>query len=136
MKRFATALVLLALTLTMSIGAQFIFSKKTGELITDLKYLLAAVDAGEGEEQALDKSEWRDSKKILHILLVHRSMDEIEININSLREYLDSGDDEALRQACTEALKQLENLRDAGKIMIENVLKIEQNGVDKTLQIL
>lgn len=28
MKRFATALVLLALTLTMSIGAQFIFSKK------------------------------------------------------------------------------------------------------------
>ena len=125
MKRFATALVLLALTLTMSIGAQFIFSKKTGELITDLKSLLAAVDAGEGEEQALDKveSEWRDSKKILHILLVHRSMDEIEIN--SLREYLDSGDDEALRQACTEALKQLENLRDAGKIMIENVLKIE-----------
>ena len=57
MKRFATALVLLALTLTMSIGAQFIFSKKTGELITDLKYLLAAVDAGEGEEQALDKAE-------------------------------------------------------------------------------
>lgn len=28
MKRFATALALLALTLTMSIGAQFIFSKK------------------------------------------------------------------------------------------------------------
>lgn len=121
MRRFATALVLLALTLTMSIGSQFIFSKKTGELITDLKSLLVAVDAGEGEKQALDKveSEWRDSKKILHILLVHRSMDEIEININSLREYLDSGDDEALRQACTEALKQLENLRDAGKIMIE-----------------
>ncbi len=59
MKRFATALVLLALTLTMSIGAQFIFSKKTGELITDLKSLLAAVDAGEGEEQALDKAEAR-----------------------------------------------------------------------------
>lgn len=55
MKRFATALVLLALTLTMSIGAQFIFSKKTGELITDLKSLLAAVDAGEGEEQGLIK---------------------------------------------------------------------------------
>ena len=51
MKRFATALVLLALTLTMSIGAQFIFSKKTGELITDLKSLLAAVDAGDGEIQ-------------------------------------------------------------------------------------
>ena len=47
MKRFATALVLLALTLTMSISAQFIFSKKTGELITDLKSLLAAVDVEE-----------------------------------------------------------------------------------------
>ena len=127
MKRFATALVLLALTLTMSISAQFIFSKKTGELITDLKTMLAAVDAGEGEKRALDKSEidWRDTKRILHIQHVNRSMDEIEININSLREYLDSGDDEALRQACTEALKQLENLRDAGKITIENVLKIE-----------
>ena len=86
MKRFATALVLLALTLTMSIGAQFIFSKKTGELITDLKSLLAAVDAGEGEKQALDKaeSEWKDSKKILHILLVHRSMDEIEIEKSNI----------------------------------------------------
>ncbi len=127
MKRFATALVLLALTLTLSIGAQLIFSKKTDELITDLNFLLTAVDAGEGEERALEKAEdaWHGSKKILHILLVHRSMDEIEININSLREYLDSGDDEALRQACTEALKQLENLRDAGKITIENVLRIE-----------
>ena len=89
MKRFATALVLLLLTLTLSIGAQLIFSKK-----------------------------------ILHILLVHRSMDEIEININSLGEYLGAGDRESLRQACTEALMQLENLRDAGRITIENILKI------------
>ena len=126
MKRFATALVLLLLTLTLSIGAQLIFSKKTDELITGLEALLRAVDAGEGEERALENVEeaWRGSKKILHILLVHRSMDEIEININSLGEYLGAGDSEALRQACTEALMQLENLRDAGRITIENILKI------------
>jgi hypothetical protein len=126
MKRFATALVLLLLTLTLSIGAQLIFSKKTDELITGLEALLRAVDAGEGEERALENVEeaWRGSKKILHILLVHRSMDEIEININSLGEYLGAGDREALRQACTEALMQLENLRDAGRITIENILKI------------
>ena len=126
MKRFATALVLLLLTLTLSIGAQLIFSKKTDELITGLEALLRAVDAGEGEERALENVEeaWRGSKKILHILLVHRSMDEIEININRLGEYLGAGDREALRQACTEALMQLENLRDAGRITIENILKI------------
>ncbi len=126
MKRFATALVLLLLTLTLSIGAQLIFSKKTDELITGLEALLRAVDAGEGEERALENVEeaWRGSKKILHILLVHRSMDEIEININSLGEYLGAGDRESLRQACTEALMQLENLRDAGRITIENILKI------------
>ncbi len=126
MKRFATALVLLLLTLTLSIGAQLIFSKKTDELITGLEALLCAVDAGEGEERALENVEkaWLGSKKILHILLVHRSMDEIEININSLCEYLGAGDREALRQACTEALMQLENLRDAGRITIENILKI------------
>ena len=76
MKRFATALVLLALTLTMSISAQFIFSKKTGELITDLKSLLAAVDAGEGEKRALDKaeSEWRDyEQKSIHLLETYRN---------------------------------------------------------------
>ena len=118
MKRFATALVLLLLTL--------IFSKKTDELITGLEALLCAVDAGEGEERALENVEkaWLGSKKILHILLVHRSMDEIEININSLGEYLGAGDRESLRQACTEALMQLENLRDAGRITIENILKI------------
>lgn len=126
MKRFATAVVLLLLTLTLSIGAQLIFSKKTDELITGLEALLRAVDAGEGEERALENVEeaWRGSKKILHILLVHRSMDEIEININSLGEYLGAGDRESLRQACTEALMQLENLRDAGRITIENILKI------------
>ena len=126
MKRFATALVLLLLTLTLSIGAQLIFSKKTDELITGLEALLCAVDAGEGEERALENVEkaWLGSKKILHILLVHRSMDEIEININSLGEYLGAGDRESLRQSCTEALMQLENLRDAGRITIENILKI------------
>ena len=74
MKRFATALVLLLLTLTLSIGAQLIFSKKTDELITGLEALLCAVDAGEGEERALENVEkaWLGSKKILHILLVHR----------------------------------------------------------------
>ena len=116
MKRFATALVLLLLTLTLSIGAQLIFSKKTDELITGLEALLCAVDAGEGEERALENVEkaWLGSKKILHI----------EININSLGEYLGAGDRESLRQACTEALMQLENLRDAGRITIENILKI------------
>lgn len=65
MKRFATALVLLLLTLTLSIGAQLIFSKKTDELITGLETLLCAVDAGEGEERALENVEkaWLGSKK-------------------------------------------------------------------------
>ncbi len=126
MKRFGTALVLLLLTRTMRLGARLIFSKKKEELIKWLEALLCAVDAGEGEERALENVEeaWLGSKKILHILLVHRSMDEIEININSLGEYLGAGDREALRQACTEALMQLENLRDAGRITIENILKI------------
>ena len=57
MKRFATALVLLLLTLTLSIGAQLIFSKKTDELITGLEALLCTVDAGEGEERALENVE-------------------------------------------------------------------------------
>lgn len=65
MKRFATALVLLLLTLTLSIGAQLIFSKKTDELITGLEALLCAVDAGKGEERALENVEkaWLGSKK-------------------------------------------------------------------------
>ena len=63
MKRFATALVLLLLTLTLSIGAQLIFSKKTDELITGLEALLCAVDAGEGEERALETSRKRGSAR-------------------------------------------------------------------------
>ena len=124
MKRFVTALILLALTIAMSIGAQVMFSKKTDALIESLDSLLTAVDNGEGEKQALDntKETWQKSKRMLHILLVHRSMDEIEININSLEKYLEAGDEEALRESCTEALMQLENLRDAGRITIENVL--------------
>ncbi len=123
MKRFVAALVLLAFTLTLSIGAQIIFFKKTGDLIESLDMLRSAIDRGEGEERALEntKSVWQNSKKMLHILLVHRTMDEIEININSLEEYLKAGDTEALREACTQALMQVENLRDAGRVTIENI---------------
>ena len=76
MKRFATALVLLLLTLTLSIGAQLIFSKKTDELITGLEALLCAVDAGEGEKRALENEEkaWLGAKKIVNTRLGHRSM--------------------------------------------------------------
>ena len=49
-------------------------------------------------------------------------MDEIEININSLEEFLKSKDFESLRQSCTEGLQQLENLRDASRLSIENIL--------------
>lgn len=123
MKRFVTALVLLAFTLSLSIGAQIVFFKKTDELIDSLETLIDCVDRGEGEERALEntKTVWQNSKKMLHILLVHRTMDEIEININSLGEYLNAGDTEALRQACTQALMQVENLRDAGRVTIENI---------------
>lgn len=123
MKRFAAALVLLAFTLTLSVGAQIMFFKKTEVLIESLDTLRAAIDRGEGEKAALEntKSVWRNSKKLLHILLVHRAMDEIEININSLSEYLEAGDTEALREACTQALMQVENLRDAGRVTIENI---------------
>lgn len=123
MKRFVAALVLLAFTLSLSIGAQIVFFKKTEALIESLESLCAAVDRGEGEQRALDntKSVWQRSKKTLHILLVHRTMDEIEININSLEEYLKAGDTEALREACTQALMQVENLRDAGRVTIENI---------------
>ena len=68
MKRFATALVLLLLTLTLSIGAQLIFSKKTDELITGLEALLCAVDAGEGEERALEF--WRTGDYDFDLVLV------------------------------------------------------------------
>lgn len=126
MKRFVIALILLCLAVAISVSAEVIFIKRTDTLIDSMNELLKAIDAGDEEQMSTElntvKENWNRSKKILHVILIHRSMDEIEININSLEEFLKSRDFESLRQSCTEGLQQLENLRDASRLSIENIL--------------
>lgn len=126
MKRFVIALVLLCLAVAISVSAEVIFFKRTDALIDSMNELLRAIDAGDEEKMSTElntvKENWNRSKKILHVILIHRSMDEIEININSLEEFLKSKDFESLRQSCTEGLQQLENLQDASRLSIENIL--------------
>ncbi len=125
MKRFIIALVLLAVAVSVSIGAQVIFFKKTDVLINSMNNLLTTVDTGNRKDikENLDAvmKDYKKSEKILHVLLIHSSMDEIEININSLSEFLSVGDMESFRQSCTEALRQLENLQSASKLTVENI---------------
>ena len=126
MKRFVIALILLCLAVAISVSAEVIFFKRTDALIDSMNELLRAIDAGDEEKMSTElktvKENWNRSKKILHVILIHRSMDEIEININSLEEFLKSKDFESLRQSCTEGLQQLENLQDTSRLSIENIL--------------
>ena len=126
MKRFVIALIMLCLAVAISVSAEVIFFKRTDALIDSMNELLRAIDAGDEEKMSTElktvKENWNRSKKILHVILIHRSMDEIEININSLEEFLKSKDFESLRQSCTEGLQQLENLQDASRLSIENIL--------------
>ncbi|MBQ2774420.1 MAG: DUF4363 family protein [Clostridia bacterium] len=125
MRRFVVALVLLILAICISVGSEVVFFRNTQALINSMTELLRVVDTGNREEvkEKLDTvmKKYESSQKVLHILLIHRSLDEIEININSLGEFLSADDMESFRQSCTEALRQLENLQGASKLTVENI---------------
>lgn len=125
MKRFVVAIVLLVFAISISVGSEIIFSKKTEVLIESMGELLHTVDTGDRKviKEKLDTvmSNYERSEKILHVLLNHTSLDEIEININSLNEFLSADDMDSFRESCTQALRQLENLQGASKLTVENI---------------
>lgn len=128
MKKLVIACILLALAVTAAVWSNVIFKKETAALTVSLEKLLEVSE--HGDDAAISRelenvtAAWKKASKLLHALVMHDSMDEVEQSITALPQILKHADREEFRQKCIEALSQTENLVNSERLSWENILKI------------
>lgn len=126
MKRIAAAVLLLSTAVAISVWAGQIFRTEMNALLFSLNSLIDTAQTGSEDELAKKTDEillqWEKSSGILHLLVMHEGMDDVEENIISLPLILEHSDREEFKIKCIEAINQIENLLNAEKLDFENIL--------------
>lgn len=65
---------------------------------------------------------WESSSKLLHSLVVHEGMDDLEETITSLPLILEHSTKEEFKNTCIEAINLIRNLTESEKLNIGNIL--------------
>ena len=126
MKRVAVAIVLLSVAVIASIWAGVIFKSEMNALLQSLQSVVDSAES-DSDEAVLKKTEdlialWNKSSGILHSLVMHEGMDDVEENITALLLLLEHSDREEFKIKCIEAINRIENLINAEKLNLENIL--------------
>ncbi len=126
MKRALTAFFLLTVAILLSIWSSHIFKREMSGLLYSINEIIDKVDTD--SDEALRKrtdlllAEWKKSSVFLHSLVMHDGMDELEENITALPMIIEHSERDDFKKKCIEAVNQIENLMNAEKIKIENIL--------------
>lgn len=126
MKRVAVAIVLLSVAVIASVWAGVIFKSEMNALLQSLQSVVDSAES-DSDEDVLKKTEellalWNKSSGILHSLVMHEGMDDVEENITALPLLLEHSDREEFKIKCIEAINRIENLINAEKLNLENIL--------------
>ena len=126
MKRVAVAIVLLSVAVIASVWAGVIFKSEMNALLQSLQSVVDSAES-DSDEAVLKKTEellalWNKSSGILHSLVMHEGMDDVEENITALPLLLEHSDREEFKIKCIEAINRIKNLINAEKLNLENIL--------------
>lgn len=126
MKRVAVAVVLLSVAVITSVWSGIIFKSEMNALLRSLQSVVDSAES-DSDEVLSEKTEelidlWNKSSGILHSLVMHEGMDDVEENITSLPLLLEHSDREEFKSKCIESINQIENLLNAEKLNVENIL--------------
>ncbi len=126
MRRVVAAILLLSTAVAVSGWAGQIFKTEMNRLLSSLNSLVDTAQTGSEDELAKKTDEvliqWENSSKILHSLVMHEGMDNVEENITALPLILEHSDRDEFKSKCIEAINQIENLLNAEKLSFENIL--------------
>lgn len=126
MKRTAAAIFLLTAAVAISAWSGFIFKREMKALLRSVEEIIDCAETD--SDSVLNKKtgdllrQWEKSSVILHSLVMHEGMDELEEDITSLPMLIEHSDREEFKIKCIEAINQIMNLLNAEKINIENIL--------------
>lgn len=116
MKHLWIGIGILSLLLTLGIVSNVAASLTLRESETLLQQADEALDAGD-LPAALEKSRqaearWRSAQKMLHIMMSHTLIDEVDTSFSNLRTYGEEDETTEYRASCRELILQLRHLRD------------------------
>lgn len=126
MKRLISAIVLLILSVSVSAWSAYTYKKHMIHYSHAISNLLAVCET-EQKSDAVKEAEtiveqWHETDDLLHSLVVHEGMDELEEIITALPEIAKHSDIEELKINCIEAIEIIDNLLESEQISIGNVL--------------
>ena len=126
MKRVAAAVFLLSAAVALSAWAGYVFKSEMNGLLSSLNSLIDTAQTDSDDELVKKTDEilvqWEKSSGILHSLVMHEGMDDVEENITALPLILEHSDREEFKSKCIEAVNQIKNLLNAEKLNLENIL--------------
>ncbi len=126
MKRVVAAFLLLSTAVALAVWSGITYQSKMGGLEKLLEDLVICAQNGSDEEIKLQTekltAEWKNSSELLHSLVVHEGMDDLEETITSLPLLLEHSTKEEFIKACIEAINLIKNLTESERLNIGNIL--------------
>lgn len=126
MKRVIAAFILFSTAIILAVWSGIIYQNKMSSLEHSLEELILCSENETTERikhqtEALC-SEWENSSKLLHSLVVHEGMDDLEETITSLPLILEHSTKEEFKSSCIEAINLIRNLTESERLNIGNIL--------------
>lgn len=126
MKRVFAACVLISLAVGFAVWSGYVFESEMDYLEASLNGLInlseSCTDEKLAEETEKIVFQWQNVSSLLHSVVLHDGIDELEKKIISLPSIIEHSGREELRTECIEALSIIKILETGEKINFENVL--------------
>lgn len=126
MKRVVAAFLLLSTAVFLAVWAGITYQSKMEMLEKSLEELIVCAEKSSDEEIKKETEnlsiQWESSSKLLHSLVVHEGMDDLEETITSLPLILEHSTKEEFKTTCIEAINLIRNLTESEKLNIGNIL--------------
>ena len=126
MKRIIAAVFLLAFAVGLSAWAEKTYSDSMEFFMTEIENIIDECGRKSAEEIIISTEKtaekWHETDDLLHSLVVHEGMDELEEIITSLPEIAKHSGIDELKMKCVEAVNIIRNLLESEKLSIGNVL--------------
>ena len=126
MKRVVAAVILFSFAVVLSLWSETTYEKYMSSFEKDIENIISLCE-NNTEEEIIKSTEqtaerWHKSDGLLHSLVVHEGMDDLEEIITSLPEIAKHSDKEELILKCVEAVNIIKNLLESERVSIGNVL--------------
>ena len=126
MKRVVAAFLLLSTAVFLAVWSGITYQSKMEMLEKSLEELIVCAEKSSDEEIKKETEnlsiQWESSSKLLHSLVVHEGMDDLEETITSLPLILEHSTKEEFKTTCIEAINLIRNLTESEKLNIGNIL--------------